>query len=91
MGDRGRRRGGDLLHCSQDPKRILANRGRVTGLELIVCSSVFEKVIIAIGQAPDLSHFIPIIHTRIVPSEHSVITPGTKKRFHSKAAELFGG
>jgi len=63
-----------VFHCSKGPKRFLGN-GRVTGLETLDCSSVFDAdgrfnptledgteaaieadtVIVAIGQASDLS------------------------------------
>ncbi|MFQ5906176.1 MAG: NAD(P)-binding protein, partial [bacterium] len=66
---------GVVLHPSLGPKRILGKGGKVTGLETLVCTSVFDEqgrfspafkekseetiqgdtVIIAIGQAADLS------------------------------------
>ncbi len=66
------------INESWGPKRILGENGKVTGIELVRCTSVFDKVgsfspsfdeqttktvkadmvILAIGQAPDLS-FVP--------------------------------
>lgn len=70
---------GIQLFPSLGPKRILGKNGKVTGLETIVCTSVFDTtgrfnpsfaegtesvmecdtVILAIGQAPDLSWVKP--------------------------------
>lgn len=69
---------GIILHPSRGPQRFLGSNGRVTGVEFLTCSAVFDAqgrfnpqlapgteesleadtVIVAIGQAPDLS-FLP--------------------------------
>jgi NADPH-dependent glutamate synthase beta subunit-like oxidoreductase/flavodoxin len=66
---------GAILNCSWGPRRILGKNRRITGIELIRCTSVFDQegrfnpsydestkmslkadaVIVAIGQAPDIS------------------------------------
>lgn len=70
---------GIRLHTRFGPKRIIGNEGRVTGIELIRCSRVFDEnrrfnpqfiegseetvacdtVVLAIGQAADLSWIRP--------------------------------
>jgi formate dehydrogenase (NADP+) beta subunit len=72
-------REGIVIHAGKGPRRILGEGGRVTGLETIECSSVFDEqhrfrptfvpgseiamsadtVILAIGQASDLSFLAP--------------------------------
>jgi NADPH-dependent glutamate synthase beta subunit-like oxidoreductase len=67
---------GTILNCSWGPKRILGEGGKVSGVEFICCTTVFDErgrfnpsfneaiemsleadvVIIAIGQAPDMSY-----------------------------------
>ena len=66
---------GVVIHPSWGPNKILGKNGKITGIELIKCTSVFDnkgkfspkfdtcetkiietdKVILAIGQSPDLS------------------------------------
>ena len=78
---------GIVIHAGKGPKRILGERGKVTGLETIECSSVFDAqrrfrptfvagtelalaadtVILAIGQASDLSFLQPEDGVAVTP------------------------
>jgi formate dehydrogenase (NADP+) beta subunit len=78
---------GIRLHTRFGPRRVLGEDGRVTGIELIRCSRVFDEnrrfspqfiegseervscdtVVLAIGQAPDLSWIRPEDNLKVTP------------------------
>jgi formate dehydrogenase (NADP+) beta subunit len=78
---------GIRLHTRFGPKRIFGNEGKVTGIELIKASRVFDEnrrfnpqfiegseesvdcdtVVLAIGQAPDLSWIRPEDNLKLTP------------------------
>ncbi len=78
---------GIILHTRFGPKRILGRDGKVTGIELIKASRVFDEnrrfnplfiegseetvdcdtVVLAIGQAPDLSWLKPEDNLKLTP------------------------
>jgi formate dehydrogenase beta subunit len=80
-------REGIRLHTRFGPKRVLGEDGKVTGVELIRCSRVFDEnrrfspqflegseetvfcdtVVLAIGQAADLSWIRPEDHLKVTP------------------------
>ncbi len=86
-----------VIHAGKGPKRILGEHGRVTGLETIECSSVFDAqhrfrptfvpgtelamaadtVILAIGQASDLSFLTPEEGIAVTPRGTIQIDPAT--------------
>lgn len=88
---------GIQLHCSRGPKQILGERGKVTGLETVYCSSVFDEsgkfnpvleegteailpadtVVLAIGQATDLSWVEPEDGVEVTPRGTIAIDPQT--------------
>jgi thioredoxin reductase/NAD-dependent dihydropyrimidine dehydrogenase PreA subunit len=90
-------REGIVIHPSKGPKRILGDNGRVTGLETVDCSSVFDAqhrfrptfvpgtevalaadtVILAIGQASDLSFLEPDDAVAITPRGTIQVDPET--------------
>jgi formate dehydrogenase beta subunit len=85
------------LHTRYGPKRILGRDGKVTGIELIKASRVFDEnrrfnpqfiegseetldadtVVLAIGQAPDLSWIRPDDNLKITPRGTLQTDPGT--------------
>ncbi len=88
---------GIVIHAGKGPSRILGDRGRVTGLETIDCSSVFDSqhrfrptfvpgselalaadtVILAIGQACDLSFLRPADGVETTPRGTIAVDPAT--------------
>lgn len=88
---------GIQLHTRFGPKRILGEDGRVTGIELIRCSRVFDEnrrfnptfiegseqivecdtVVLAIGQAPDLSWIRPEDNLTVTPRGTLQTDPNT--------------
>jgi formate dehydrogenase beta subunit len=88
---------GIVIHAGKGPRRILGENGRVTGLETIACSSVFDAqhrfnptfvpgtelplaadtVILAIGQACDLSFLRPEDGVETTPRGTVRIDPET--------------
>ncbi len=90
-------REGIVIHAGKGPRRILGDRGRVTGLETIDCSSVFDEqrrfrptfvpgtevalaadtVILAIGQASDLSFLDPEDGVAVTPRGTIQVDPET--------------
>ena len=91
------RREGIVIHPRRGPRRILGEHGRVTGLETIECSSVFDAqhrfrptfvpdtelamsgdtVILAIGQASDLSFLQADDGVAVTPRGTIQVDPGT--------------
>ena len=91
------RREGIVIHPRRGPRRILGEHGRVTGLETIECSSVFDAqhrfrptfvpdtelamsgdtVILAIGQASDLSFLDPEDGVAVTPRGTLQVDPET--------------
>lgn len=92
---------GIVLHPNWGPRQILCASGKVTGVEFILCTRVFDEekrfnpsldesttmtlpadvVILAIGQAQDLSHFPkPVLNTMgrvsIDPASMQTSIPG---------------
>jgi formate dehydrogenase (NADP+) beta subunit len=88
---------GIVIHPGKGPRRILGENGRVTGLETIACSSVFDAqhrfrptfvpntelaiaadtVILAIGQASDLTFLTPEDGVATTPRGTIQIDPET--------------
>jgi len=88
---------GIVIHPGRGPQRILGEHGRVTGLETIVCSSVFDgqhrfrptfvpdselamsadTVVLAIGQASDLSFLAPDDGVAVTPRGTIQVDPET--------------
>jgi NADPH-dependent glutamate synthase beta subunit-like oxidoreductase len=78
---------GIRLHTRFGPRRIVGDDGKVTGIELVKCSRVFDEnrrfnpqfiegseeqvncdtVVLAIGQAPDLSWIQPEDNLKVTP------------------------
>ncbi|NIN66714.1 MAG: hydrogenase iron-sulfur subunit, partial [Anaerolineae bacterium] len=101
-------REGIILHPSLGPKRILSRDGKVTGLETIVCSSVFDSegrfnptfapdtesviegdtIILAIGQASDISFLRPEDGVELTPRRTLKIDPQT---LATSAPGIFAG
>ena len=90
-------REGVVIHSGRGPQRILGEAGRVTGLETIECSAVFDAqrrfnptfvpgtelaiaadtVVLAIGQACDLSFLRPEDGVAVTPRGTLQVDPGT--------------
>lgn len=99
---------GLVFHPSRGLKRILGERGRVTGLETVECTSVFDEqrrfnptfaegteaalaadtVILAIGQASDLSFLTPEDGVATTPRGTIQVDPVT---LATTAAGIFAG
>ena len=90
-------REGIMIHTGRGPQRILGEAGRVTGLETIECSSVFDAqgrfrptfvpgtelalaadtIVLAIGQACDLSFLTPEDGVAVTPRGTLQVEPST--------------
>ena len=90
-------REGIVIHAGRGPQRVLGERGRVTGLETIECSSVFDAqrrfnptflpgtelaiaadtIVLAIGQACDLSFLRPVDGVAVTPRGTLQVDPAT--------------
>ena len=90
-------REGIVVHAARGPQRILGEAGRVTGLETIECSAVFDAqrrfnptfvpgtelaiaadtVVLAIGQACDLSFLRPDDHVEVTRRGTLQVDPET--------------
>lgn len=88
---------GIVIHPGKGPQRILGEHGRVTGLETVTCSSVFDAqhrfrptfapdtelalaadtVVLAIGQASDLSFLNPQDGVTVTPRGTIQVDPTT--------------
>ncbi len=91
------RREGIVIHSGRGPQRILGEAGRVTGLETIECSAVFDAqrrfnpafvpgtelaiaadtIVLAIGQACDLSFLRPDDHVAVTARGTLQVDPAT--------------
>jgi NADPH-dependent glutamate synthase beta subunit-like oxidoreductase/NAD-dependent dihydropyrimidine dehydrogenase PreA subunit len=99
---------GIAIHPGKGPQRILGENGRVTGLETIECSSVFDAqhrfrptfvpgtelamsadtVILAIGQASDLSFLRPEDGVAVTPRGTIQVDPATLR---TSSPEIYAG
>jgi formate dehydrogenase (NADP+) beta subunit len=90
-------REGIVIHAGRGPQRILGEAGRVTGLETIECSAVFDAqrrfnptfvpgtelaiaadtIVLAIGQACDLSFLRPEDGVAVTPRGTLQVDPAT--------------
>jgi len=88
---------GIVIHAGRGPQRILGEGGRVTGLETIECSSIFDDrrrfnptfvpgtelalaadtIVLAIGQACDLSFLQPDDHVMVTARGTLQVNPTT--------------
>jgi ferredoxin len=88
---------GIVIHSGRGPQRILGEAGRLTGLETIACSAVFDArgrfnptfvpgselaiaadtVVLAIGQACDLSFLRPEDQVAVTPRGTLQVDPAT--------------